>query len=117
MGPVTKLQEDIFWNCTSLETVSMGSGIKKIAKETFDYCTALKVINVPAKKVDYYKKRLPEELHSLIVELPAEKKAKKKLSHSISPESVNNHSRRIVLSMHRAAGVPKFQTILPSHNF
>ena len=34
--------------------------------------------NVPAKKGDYYKKRLPEELHRLIVELPAEKKAKKK---------------------------------------
>ena len=35
---------------------------------------ALKTINVPAKKADYYKKRLPENLHSLIVELPAEKK-------------------------------------------
>ena len=37
----------------------------------------LKVINVPAKKADYYMKRLPEELHKLIVELPAEKKVKK----------------------------------------
>jgi hypothetical protein len=33
---------------------------------------------VPAKRADYYKKRLPEELHSLIVEMPVEKKAKKK---------------------------------------
>jgi hypothetical protein len=32
---------------------------------------------VPAKKADYYKKRLPEELHTPIVELPAEKKTKK----------------------------------------
>ena len=38
----------------------------------------LKHGNVPAKKGDYYKKCLPEELHGLIVELPAEKKAKKK---------------------------------------
>jgi hypothetical protein len=34
----------------------------------------VKVINVPAKKADYYKKRLPEELHGFIVELSAEKK-------------------------------------------
>ena len=38
----------------------------------------LKHGNVPVKKGDYYKKLLPEELHGLIVELPAEKKAKKK---------------------------------------
>jgi len=44
----------------------------------FEHCTALKVINVPAKKADYYKKRLPENLHSLIVELPAEKAASKR---------------------------------------
>jgi hypothetical protein len=49
-------------------------GIKKIGKDAFKGCTALKTINVPAKKADYYKKRLPEELHHLIVELPAEKK-------------------------------------------
>ena len=40
-------------------------------------CPALKVINVPAKRADYYKKRLPEELHHLIVELPPVKKVKK----------------------------------------
>mgnify|MGYP003295071872 CR=1 FL=1 len=34
--------------------------------------------SVPAKKVDYYMKRLSEEFHSLIVELVPEKKAKKK---------------------------------------
>ena len=31
---------------------------------------SLKVINVPAKMAKYYKKRLPEKLHPLIVELP-----------------------------------------------
>jgi len=36
----------------------------------------VKVINVPAKKADYYKSRLPEKLHGIIVELPAEKAKK-----------------------------------------
>jgi hypothetical protein len=57
-----------------LETVTLGAGIKKIEADVFNGCTALKTINVPAKKADYYKKRLPESLHNLIVELPAEKK-------------------------------------------
>ena len=65
--------------------MTLGVGIKKLIiidddEEycAFDDCTALKTINVPAKKADYYKKRLPESLHGLIVELPAEKKAKAK---------------------------------------
>jgi hypothetical protein len=37
-----------------------------------------KTIYVPAKKTDYYMKRLPEELHDTIVELAPEKKAKAK---------------------------------------
>jgi hypothetical protein len=36
------------------------------------------VINVPAKKKDYYIQRLPEEFHSLVVEMEPVKKAKKK---------------------------------------
>ena len=36
---------------------------------------ALKVINVPAKKGDYYKSLLPEALHKFVVELPAGNKA------------------------------------------
>jgi hypothetical protein len=58
--------------------VTLGVGIKKIIMTDDGTEEALKTINVPAKKADYYKKRLPEELHGLIVELPAEKKAKKK---------------------------------------
>ena len=86
LGPV-KLMNGTFEGCTALECVTLGVGIKKIImtddddKEearAFGNCSALKTINVPAKKADYYKSRLPEELHSLIVELPAEKKAKKK---------------------------------------
>ena len=56
-----------------LETLTLGTGIKKLVIDA----TSLKVINVPAKKADYYKKRLPMRLHPLIVELPPVKKAKK----------------------------------------
>ena len=67
----------IFGNCTSLETVTFTGGVSKIDVDAFKGCSSLKTINVPAKKADYYKKRLPAVLHHLIVELPAEKKAKK----------------------------------------
>ncbi len=43
----------------------------------FDKCDSLKTIYVPTKKAAYYEKRLEDKTH-LIVELPAEKKAKKK---------------------------------------
>jgi hypothetical protein len=49
-----------------VETVTLGAGIKKIDEGIFD--DALKVIVVPAKKTEYYKKRLPEKYHALIVE-------------------------------------------------
>lgn len=70
--------DGMFENCISLETVTFPASISKIDEAAFKGCTALKTINVPAKKADYYKKRLPWNLHRLIVELPAEKKAKKK---------------------------------------
>jgi hypothetical protein len=54
--------------------VTLGAGIKKIDERNFD--DSVKVINVPAKKADYYKKRLPEKLHGIIVELPGEKAKK-----------------------------------------
>lgn len=69
-----KIEEGMFRGCTSLEAVTLPAGIGSISKNAFEGCTALKTINVPAKKADYYKKRLLENLHSLIVELPAEKK-------------------------------------------
>ena len=47
-----------------------------IDEYTFEDCDALKTIFVPARKADYYKNRLPNDLCELIVELPAEKKAK-----------------------------------------
>ena len=61
-------------NSSSLDSVTLGAGIKKIDERNFD--DSVKVINVPAKKTDYYKKRLPEKLHGIIVELPVEKAKK-----------------------------------------
>jgi hypothetical protein len=49
-----------------LETVRLGAGIKKIDEGNFD--DSVKVIKVPAKKTEYYKKRLSEKYHALIVE-------------------------------------------------
>ena len=67
--------DSTFFGCTALECMTLGVGIKKISEEAFKGCSMLRTINVPAKKADYYKMRLPEELHSLIVELPVEKRA------------------------------------------
>ena len=68
-GPVEKIGEQAFFNCESLKSVTLPTGIKKIHKTAFDGCTSLETIKVPPKKSDYYKKRLPESLHSRIVEL------------------------------------------------
>ena len=76
-SPLKKIDEKTFENCTALETITLCAGIKKIDETAFKGCTAIKTINVPAKKGDYYRTRLPEALRDLVVELPAEKKAKK----------------------------------------
>ena len=74
---ITELKGRAFFGCEALTTITLPKAVKKIDERTFEGCTSLKNINVPAKRTDYYKKRLPENLHGLIVELPAEKKAKK----------------------------------------
>jgi hypothetical protein len=72
------LGEQCFAGCTALETVTLGVGIKSFDDDSFEGCTAIKTVYVPAKKADYYKKRLPGlRLRDLIVELPVEKKSKK----------------------------------------
>ena len=73
--PICKRIWPFFWSTTDF--IAQFASIKKIDEDIFKDCPALKVINVPAKKTEYYKKRLPEELHHLIVELPPVKKAKK----------------------------------------
>lgn len=84
MGPVNFLQYNVFANCMKLETITFGTGIKKIDPgflkvynknsdnvrigSKYDFPPTLKAIYVPAKKTDYYKQRLPQFLHSIIVE-------------------------------------------------
>ena len=70
---VTKIGVGAFYGCTGLTSIAIPDSVKEIEESAFDGCTALKTIYVPAKKADYYKERLPEELHRLIVELPEEK--------------------------------------------
>jgi hypothetical protein len=77
-GKIKKIEEFTFYSCTALESITLLGGVNKIDESAFSGCTSLKVINVPAKKKDNYIKRLPEELHSLIVEMEPVKKSKKK---------------------------------------
>jgi hypothetical protein len=74
---VTKICESVFEKCTSLVTVTLPVGVNKIEEYVFDGCDSLSTIYVPAKKTDYYKKRLPWHLHDKIVELAPEKKTNK----------------------------------------
>jgi len=67
-GPVQKIEEHAFSGCKSLKTIVLPAGIKKINKTAFEGCISIERIKVPVKKVDYYKKRLPEQLHCFIVE-------------------------------------------------
>jgi hypothetical protein len=73
-----EIGSNAFRACSSLANITLPPGIKKIAKDAFYGCTGITTINVPAKKADYYKKRLPEELHLFIVEMAPVKTAKKK---------------------------------------
>ena len=59
-----------FDHCSSLETITFPARIEKIAKEFFYGCYSLKTIYVPAKRAEYFKKRVHEDFHNIIVELP-----------------------------------------------
>jgi len=71
---VTKIEDNSFKDCTGLTSVEFLGSIKKIGSDAFENCSSLAKILVPAKKMDYYKKRLPEKLHGLIVEQEPKKK-------------------------------------------
>lgn len=73
---VKRIEGNAFSGCEALKTITLPVGVNKIHENTFNKCNALTTIYVPAKKTDYYKQRLPENLHHLIVELEPEKKKK-----------------------------------------
>ena len=74
---VMLIGESAFEDCKRLKEVTILGSVKKMENSVFAGCNVIKTIKVPAKMVAYYKRRLPERLHCCIVELPAEKKAKK----------------------------------------
>lgn len=53
----------------TLTTLEFPTGLSGLPKGVFDSLDFLTAIYVPAKKSDYYKKRIPEKLHPLIIEL------------------------------------------------
>lgn len=75
---VTEIGECAFCGCTGLTNGEIHSPEIEFGIRVLCECENLKSIKVPAKKADYYKKRLPEELHDLIVEMEPKKKTKKK---------------------------------------
>ena len=75
---VTEIGDHAFFGCTGLTNGEIHSPEIEFGIRVLCECENLKSIKVPAKKADYYKKRLPEELHDLIVEMEPKKKTKKK---------------------------------------
>ena len=80
---VTEIASTAFSGCASLECVTFLSCTKIreevhswLGKKVFFANPSLKTINVMSNCVDYYKERLPEELHDKIVELEPEKRTK-----------------------------------------
>ena len=73
---VTEIRYYAFEDCTGLESITLPAGVEKIYDNAFEGCTSIKTINVPAKTKKYYANLLPEELHSLIVEMEPIKKTK-----------------------------------------
>ena len=65
---VKKIDSGVFSNCKNLKTITLSDGVNKIDKEAFDGCDNIERIYVPAKKIDYYKQRLPKDLHDKLVE-------------------------------------------------
>ncbi len=47
-GPITYMDEEMFWKCTSLENVALPESLEQISDKTFLGCTSLKKIDIPA---------------------------------------------------------------------
>ena len=84
-----------FGDCSALETVTLGVGIKKFYENAFENCTALKTIIVPAKKSDYYLKRLPESLHALVVEQDQDGPVKETKTKKATPTKAEKSAKKV----------------------
>ena len=71
---VINISHRAYIGCTNLRSVTLPIGVKIIGEDVFKKCDSLETIFVPAKKTEYYKKRLPAELWDKIVELDNSKK-------------------------------------------
>jgi hypothetical protein len=66
---VINISHRAYIGCTNLRSVTLPIGVKIIGEDVFKKCDSQETIFVPAKKTEYYKKRLPSELWDKIVEL------------------------------------------------
>ena len=93
---VTEIAQDAFMDCSGLtELVFLGS-VKDIDYSAFDGCDNLAYIRVPKNTTNYYKKHLPNELHSFIVENASENKetqSKNKASYRFNGEVYTKKNR------------------------
>ena len=65
---VTSIGPFAFSGCSSLEIVHLPAAVASIEINSLKECNNLKAIYVPENNVDYYKERLPADMHWLIVE-------------------------------------------------
>ena len=66
---VREIGRGAFYGCTSLTTITLPTGVDEIGDGVFEGCDSIATIFVPAGKVDYYKERLDEDFHDIIVEI------------------------------------------------
>lgn len=59
---VKKIDDGVFINCKSLETITLPNSIRSIGGMTLAGCDSLKAIYVPKKSVEKFQRILPEEL-------------------------------------------------------
>ena len=98
LAPIT-IKYQAFGDCSALETVTLGVGIKNIDEYAFknlmDGSVTIKSIVVPAKKSDYYLKRLPESLHALVVEQGQDGPVKEPLTKKTTPIKAEKPAKKV----------------------
>lgn len=64
---VTEIADFAFRFGGDLKSITIPESVVKIGHKAFEGCSGLSNVNVPAKKIDFYKQLLPQELHNKIV--------------------------------------------------